>query len=99
MAESDRQLVERVRRGDRQAFEELVRRHLSAAHATALGVVGEPADAEDVCQDAFISALEHLEDCRDPDRFGAWLMRIVRNAAYSARRRQQVRRAAPLDKV
>lgn len=93
----DAALVERVLRGDAAAFEALVRRYTRLAHAVALGVVKEPADAEDVCQDAFVRALERLEDCRNPDQFRAWFLRIVRNRAHSVRRYLGVREAAPLD--
>lgn len=93
----DGALVERALGGDAAAFESLVRRYTSTAYAVALAVVKEPADAEDVCQDAFIRALERLEDCRKPDRFGAWFLRIVRNRAHSVRRYLGVRDAAPLD--
>jgi RNA polymerase sigma-70 factor (ECF subfamily) len=97
MHDTDAQLVERTRKGDAHAFEWLVRRHLRTAHLVALSVVGEPADAEDICQDAFIAALERLDDCRHPDRFLAWLLQIVRNHAYSLHRSQRVRRALPLE--
>jgi RNA polymerase sigma-70 factor (ECF subfamily) len=93
----DAVLVGRALQGDAGAFEELVRRYMRTAHAVALAVVKEPADAEDVCQDAFIRALERLEDCRNPARFGAWFLRIVRNRAHSVRRYLGVREAAPLD--
>lgn len=92
-------LVERARAGDAHAFGQLVRRHLRAAYAVALAVMRTPADAEDVCQDAFVTALERLDDCRSPERFGAWLLQIVRNRARDALRRDVVRRAAPLDAV
>jgi RNA polymerase sigma-70 factor (ECF subfamily) len=97
MHDTDAQLVERARGGDARAFEQLVRRHLRTAHLVALSVVNEPADADDICQDAFIVALERLEDCRQPDRFLAWLLRIVRNRAHSLHRRERVRRALPLE--
>ena len=97
MREGDARLVERARAGDAPAFEELVRRHLRAAYAVALAVVGERADAEDVCQDAFLTALERLEECRRPDRFAAWLLQIVRNRARNLRRAQAVRRGFPLE--
>jgi len=96
MPEADAVLVGRARGGDADAFDEIVRRHMRAAYAVALSVVLEPADAEDVVQDAFISALERLDSCQ-PDRFAAWLMRIVRNRAISHHRRRRVRQSEPLE--
>lgn len=93
----DATLVGLVLGGDRVAFEGLVRRYTRPAFAVAVGIVKEPADAEDVVQDAFIRALERLEDCRDPARFGSWFLQIVRNRAHSVRRYLGVRQAAPLD--
>ena len=78
---TDAHLVAQVRKGDEQAFEILVRRHLGAAHSFAYSILGEDADADDVCQDAFIIALRRVEQCRAPERFRAWLLAIVRNAA------------------
>jgi RNA polymerase sigma-70 factor (ECF subfamily) len=79
--ESDALLVARVRRGDRAAAEALAQRWLRACRAVALAVTREEADADDVCQDAFVTAMERIDDCREPARFGAWLMRIARNRA------------------
>lgn len=90
------ELVRSARRGDAAAFEELVRLHLRAAYAVAHAVTNDPNDAEDVTQDAFIAALERLEECKDPDRFSGWLLRIVRNRALNLRRSQGVRAARPL---
>jgi RNA polymerase sigma-70 factor, ECF subfamily len=95
---SDSDLVLLSRQGDGDAFEMLVRRYMRPAYAIAMSVVREPADAEDVCQDAFVRALERLDDC-EPARFGAWMLRIVRNRAHSVRRYLGVRDAAPLDAV
>ena len=97
MDESDAVLVGRARGGDGLAFDALVRRHLRAAYAVALARLGEPADAQDVCQDAFVIALQRLEDCRDPERFSAWLLRIVRNRAHDFARGSAVRQALPLE--
>ncbi len=98
MVMADAPLVRRAIEGDARAFETLVRRYASVAHAVALGIVKEPADAEDVVQDAFVTALERLEDC-DPAKFRAWFLRVVRNRAHSVRRYLGVRDAAPLDAV
>jgi RNA polymerase sigma-70 factor (ECF subfamily) len=96
-AAHDAALVRRTRDGDREAFGRLVRRHLPAAHSAALVVLGDAADAEDVCQDAFLTALTRLEECRPEEKFRAWLLVIVRNRAIDLRRRQRVRAAEPLD--
>ena len=93
----DATLVRAARAGDRDAFGRLVRRHLEAAHGAAFAVVRDAADAEDVCQDAFVAALERLDDCRPEEKFRGWLLVIVRNRALDLLRRQHVRRAESLD--
>lgn len=96
MTESDGALVRRARAGDASAFESLVRRYMNAGLAVALARLGERADAEDVCQEAWITALQRLEECRDPERFAAWFLTIVRNRAHDHRRYRGVREALPL---
>jgi len=95
--ESDARLVLRARDGDRAAYETLVRRYLGSAYAVALAELADRGDAEDAVQDAFITALERLDDCRDPAAFGGWLRRIVRNRARSVRRRERIRDTEPLE--
>lgn len=97
MSGPDAQLVARARRGDRDAFGVLVARHLRAAYRVAVACTGEHDQAEDVCQDAFIAALRRLEDCRDPERFGPWLLAIVRNRARDLGRREARRATSPLE--
>ena len=99
MSDDVADLVERALAGDVGAADRLVRLHLGAAYAVALAVTRNPADAEDVSQDALIQALERLGECRDPRRFGAWLVRIVRNRAFNHRRYLGIRAAAPLDEA
>src|SRR5919202_5829264 len=93
----DATLVRRVLAGESSAFAALVRRHRRAALAGALAVVGDPADADDVAQDAFVHAYDRLATCRDPSRFGAWLLAIVRRRALNQLRTVRRRRAVPLD--
>lgn len=97
MTESDASLVARVRMGDSTAFEVLLRRHFRAAYLVAFARVGERADAEDVCQEAFLRSWESIRECRDPSRFSAWLIRIVRNTALNRREYLNVRLTEPLD--
>ena len=93
---TDALCVERARRGDSAAFEVLVRRHFRAAYSLAFARTGNRFDAEDVCQDAFVAAAEHLDQCREPAKFAAWLLRIVRNRAHNLRAYERVRAAEPL---
>jgi RNA polymerase sigma-70 factor, ECF subfamily len=97
MPETVASLVERARQGDSAAFEALVRGHIRAAHAVALAVLGSYHDTEDVVQDAFMTALDKLDDCRDPERFAAWLLQIVRNRAKNARDYLRIRETSELD--
>lgn len=92
-------LVRQARAGDTSSFEELVRRHLKAAYAVALAVTNDADDAEDVAQDSFVVALQRLDDCADPDRFSAWLLKIVRNRALNLKRSQTRRAAVGLEEV
>lgn len=94
---TDAQLVAHSCSGDATAFEALVRRHYRVAFSVALAHTGHRADAEDVCHDAFVRAAEHLEDCRQPERFAQWLCAIVRNRAHNVLARARVRRASPLE--
>jgi RNA polymerase sigma-70 factor (ECF subfamily) len=98
MEESDAELVLRVRRGDRWAADRLLGRYLRACRAVALAATGSAADADDVCQDAFVAAMERIDDCREPDRFGGWLLRIVRTRSRNHLRQRQLRQGEPLDK-
>ncbi len=97
--DTDAALVASVRRGDHRAFDLLVRRHLPAAHAAARARLDNPADADDVCQDAFIKALTRIDDCRNPAGFRAWLLAIVRNTAHNRREYERLRDATPIDLV
>jgi RNA polymerase sigma-70 factor (ECF subfamily) len=95
-SETDAELVTRVRQGSRAAAGTLVERYLRGSRAVALAVVGDIAAAEDVSQEAFIYAIERIDDCRDPSRFGAWLRQIVRSHARNHLRQARVRRTEPL---
>ncbi len=62
----------------------------------ARAVVGDPDQAEDVCQDALFRVWQRLGDCREPDRFGAWLARAVhRHALNAIRGRRDTRELGP----
>jgi len=83
MTDPDHDFVERARRGDLPAFEELVRRHHAIVLRVTARVVGE-ADCEDVTQDVFLRAFHRLDRFRGEAPFRAWLLRIAHNTALSA---------------
>src|SRR4051794_4901506 len=92
----ERALGRAAQRGEVEAFEELFRRHWPAAHRAAWLVLRDGPAAEDVTQEAFLSAVRALDrfDTRRP--FGPWLHRIVVNRAIDAARARALRREAEL---
>jgi len=87
----DATLVRRTLRGDADAYGELVARYQRPAYAVAFGVIRRHEDAEDAAQESFVVALERISDCRDPGKFGGWLLSIVRNRARNLVRREGLR--------
>lgn len=78
---SDADLVARVCAGDADCYGELIRRHQRGLFHHATGMTRDPDAAQDLVQDAFIVAYRRIGECRDPDRFGLWVFRILRNRA------------------
>jgi RNA polymerase sigma-70 factor, ECF subfamily len=84
----DLELVQAARRGDREAYDALVRRKADVVYRTAFAILGRDADAQDATQEAFVAAWRRLPSLRDADRFDAWLGRITVNACRMALRRR-----------
>jgi RNA polymerase sigma-70 factor (ECF subfamily) len=95
----DASLIDRARAGDREAQEVLVRRHLSAAFALAVRILGDRDQAQDAAQDAMMNALAALQRFRGESSFRTWLLRITVNSAKSVGRRQTRRREVSLTVV
>ncbi len=93
----ERDLVERARRGDVEAFEVLVRDGMPVVHRRALAILGDEADARDAAQETFIAAWRELPRLRDAARYDAWLARIALNACRMAIRRRGRVREIPAD--
>ncbi len=81
MPEQD--LVARARGGDRLAFEALVAGHAPYVYNLALRTLGDPHEAEDLAQEAFLRAWRGLPGFRADARFSTWLYRIVTNLCYN----------------
>jgi RNA polymerase sigma-70 factor, ECF subfamily len=91
--QDERELVARARRGDHDAYEELVHAYQGIAFRTAYVVAGNAGDAEEAAQDGFVKAYRALWRFRPGAEFKPWLLRIVANEARN-RRRSAGRRAA-----
>ena len=74
---SDEDIVTQILNGDSNAFETLVRRHGKRLFAVAVSVLRDEAEAEDVVQDTYVSAFEHLNQFAGRARFSTWLVRIA----------------------
>jgi RNA polymerase sigma-70 factor (ECF subfamily) len=97
--ESDASLIERTLRGDRSAFDEIIRRHQRQAVAVSYRLLGNINDALEVSQDAFLKAYRSLNTLQSPAAFSGWLMRIVSNLSLNFRRGRKVRSQLPLDDI
>jgi RNA polymerase sigma-70 factor (ECF subfamily) len=82
-----RDLVERARKGDHDAFAELAAAAISRLDAAAWLILRDPDQAKDAVQNALVRAWRVLPTLRDPDRFDAWLHRLLVNACIDEARR------------
>ncbi len=76
---ADRVLVERCRSGDLSAFEEIYKAHAGKLFSVACRMLGNPADAEDLLQEIFLSAHRKLDGFRGEAALGTWLYRLATN--------------------
>lgn len=84
---SDLDLVRRAQAGDTDAFGELVERNRRAVFRAALAAVGSPAEADDVAQEAFVTAYRKLDGFRGEATFRTWLLAITWRKAVDRRTR------------
>lgn len=95
---ADSELVRRIRSGETSLFGELMRRHNRRLFRIARSIVRDDAEAEDVLQEAYVRAFEHLGRLEDPAALATWLARIVVNEAKARLRRRRIaREVAPVD--
>ena len=82
-----RDLVEQAMAGDHGAFSELARTSIGRLYAAACLILRDDQKAEDATQEALVAAWRDLSSLRDPDRFGAWLHRLLVRSCYREARR------------
>lgn len=95
-SQNEGDLVRLAAAGDERAYSELVARYMRPAYMVALSVTRRHEDAEDAAQEALLVALQRIKECRNPDRFGGWLMTIVRNRSRNLLRRESLRETSAI---
>lgn len=92
---TEKDLLRDAAAGDAGAFGEIVRRYQKLVYAAAAQITRDPIAAQDIAQDAFITAFSRLSHLRSPSAFPSWLRAIARNAAFAWRRDRS--RTVPLE--
>jgi RNA polymerase sigma-70 factor, ECF subfamily len=90
-------IVAQARLGDAKAFSELLRRYEGKIFRLALHITQNREDAEDVLQEAFLKAYEHLDQFQGQSRFYTWIVRIAVNQALMKLRKRKSDRSVSLD--
>jgi RNA polymerase sigma-70 factor, ECF subfamily len=95
--QSESALVTAAKAGDYDAFEQLVNRYEHKIYRLGLNITGNPEDAEDVLQEAFLKAFENLPRFREDSRFYTWIVRIAVNQALMKLRKRRSDKSVSLD--
>jgi RNA polymerase sigma-70 factor (ECF subfamily) len=85
----EREWIAAARRGDQEAFQQLVRTHARSLFRVAMRILGDRALAEDAVQEALLNAYRSLPQFDERASFSSWLYRITVNAALSIRRKHR----------
>lgn len=88
-SDPDKERITASQAGDHATFEDLIRDHQRMIHALCYRMTGSAADAEDLAQETFIHAYQHLDGFRAEARFSSWLYRIAVNQCLNFRARRQ----------
>jgi RNA polymerase sigma-70 factor, ECF subfamily len=94
---AERELVARIRAGEKDLYYDLVSPHERKAYVMAFSVLHDVQEAEDCVQDAVLKAFRHLDQFRGESKFGSWLIRIVINEARMRLRKLRPRMYESLD--
>jgi RNA polymerase sigma factor (sigma-70 family) len=86
----DTYYINKVLRGNVNAFSQLVEKHKRMAYTLALRMVNSPEDAEEIAQDAFIKAFQSINDFKGESKFSTWLYKIVYHVSISRLRKKQL---------
>src|SRR5512141_97266 len=90
-------LVAEAKAGSYAAFEELVSRYEKKIYRLGINLTGNPEDAEDVLQETFLKAFQHLPDFREDSRFYTWIVRIAVNEGLMKLRKRRSDKSVPME--
>ncbi len=93
------QLIARCRKQDQNAQLEIYNRYYKAMYNTALRIIKDSAEAEDIMQEAFLTAFTKLPMLTEDKMFGAWLKKIVINSSLTAFRKNEIHHEVTLETV
>ena len=96
---NDSQLVFMTLQGNKESFNRLVDRYWPMAMALCISRISNVPDAEDIAQEGFIQAYQHLPTLKDPSRFAGWLTRIIQKKCVDYYRSSKKNRAVSLSVV
>jgi RNA polymerase sigma-70 factor, ECF subfamily len=85
---TDLELVRRIKAGDEEAFEQMVRRYHARIYSLSYGVLRNPEDSEEAAQDAFWTLYRKIGTFDESKKFFSWFYRVALNQAYSRARRR-----------
>lgn len=86
---SDQILVEQAQAGDGEAYETLIERHYRKIFAVCVGIVANPHDAQDICQETMLQGFVKISHLRQSERFQYWLIEIAKNLCLDWLRKQK----------
>ncbi|MGB6134483.1 MAG: sigma-70 family RNA polymerase sigma factor [Acidobacteriaceae bacterium] len=95
--EKESELIAAILAGNTELFHQLIRPHERRVYIMALSYMKNQEDAEDVAQETFVRAIQHLSTFRGDSRFGTWLISIALNEARRRLRRRAAIRVSPLE--
>jgi len=79
----DPELVARVKKGDREAMEQIVERYSNRVYSLAFHLTRDPSAAEEIMQDVFLTVISKIHTLSNDAYFSTWLYRVTTNAAYA----------------
>jgi RNA polymerase sigma-70 factor, ECF subfamily len=97
VAKDEYALVTEAKAGSYEAFEELVGRYEKKIYRLGMNITGNPEDAEDVLQETFLKAFQHLPEFREDSRFYTWIVRIAVNEGLMKLRKRRSDKSVPME--